>query len=592
MKTYASISLSIGVLLIVACAQPVRRPEEVRHDSITNSIGMTFVHISPGTFTMGSPLNEPGRKGDEGQHQVTLSKGFYLQTSEVTVGQWHTFVQDTGYRSEAETGGGCRIWFHTLSGSKYVMRAQAFWHDSVFSQSEDHPVTCVSWNDAMAFIEWLSQKEDISYRLPTEAEWEYAARAGSITVAFWGDNPSDACRFANVFGIAERQFRDKIFQNLGYSSAANGVNNSSWIDSSCDDGYKETSPVGHFQPNAFGLYDMLGNVWEWCQSWYGEYPPGVVTDSIGPSKSLDRVLRGGAWNHAPDNIRSAMRHFGLPRDRSNGVGFRIVRDISIRDSSENDSNEVSDESIKKLLNLSGLTAQVNQFPGVIKEGMRQAKQQGAAIPDAEFRAMLRCVDESILSSEMLEGIRSSLKKSINEDEAQDLLAWYESDLGKEITAAEERASTPEAYRQMMKEAQSLLTNTERVEFAERFDGLFGGTEMTMDLQEISALAVYSAIMSAMQPGVPLNLDPFKAQMDAASARTRAAIEQMVVASYVYSYQGIDTEKLKKYEAFLNKPIASKFNRIIMTSIKSEFETSISKWAVALVLMFKNKRQQI
>jgi hypothetical protein len=253
--------------------------------------------------------------------------------------------------------------------------------------------------------------------------------------------------------------------------------------------------------------------------------------------------------------------------------------------------DVSDESINKLLDLSGLTMQVDQFPDLIKAGMEQAKQQGTPIPDSEYRSMVKSADESILPSEIIAGIRVSLKKSINEKEAQKLLAWYESNLGKEITHAEESASTPEAYQQMMHSAQSLLANSERVEFANRLDVLLGATDMTMGIQEHTSIAVYSAIMTAMQPDTPLNLEPFKAQMDAASVQTRAAVKQMVTISFVYSYENIETNNLKQYETFLNDVTTMKFNKTIMDSMNRELESSVSKWADLLAQTFKSKKQQ-
>lgn len=239
---------------------------------------------------------------------------------------------------------------------------------------------------------------------------------------------------------------------------------------------------------------------------------------------------------------------------------------------------VSDESIDKLLDLSGLTNQVGQFPGLIKTGVEQAKQQGSPITDGEYSVIVNSIDKSILASEIIEGIRTAVKSSIGEKELQQLLVWYESDLGKEITLAEENASTPQAYQQMMQSAQSLLQNTERVEFANRLDMLLGATDMTMDLQRSTGIAVYSAVMTVMQPDTPVNIDAFEAQMDAASEQTRAAIKQVVNISYVYSYQDIEVTKLKKYESFLNDGTTQKFNKTIMESMSKGLESSISNFA--------------
>lgn len=248
--------------------------------------------------------------------------------------------------------------------------------------------------------------------------------------------------------------------------------------------------------------------------------------------------------------------------------------------------DVSDESINKLLVLSGLTVQFEQFPGLVKAGMAQAKQQGTPIPEAEYNSMVNSVDESFIPSEIIEQTRVNIKKTINEKEAEKLLAWYESDLGAEITRAEESASTPEAYQEMMHSAQSLLSNSEQVEFAHRLDSLLGATDMTMEIQKYSGIAVYSAIMTAMQPGLPIDMEPLKSQMDATSDQTRVAVQQMVTLSFVYAYRNIESEKLIKYENFLNNATTMKFNKVIMNSMNKGFESSVTKWADALAQIFK------
>lgn len=248
---------------------------------------------------------------------------------------------------------------------------------------------------------------------------------------------------------------------------------------------------------------------------------------------------------------------------------------------------VSDETITRILDLSGLTEQVGQFPGLIKAGMEQARQQGANISDAQFSAMVSSVDRSILPSDTIESIKGSLRKSMTEAEASQLLSWYESDLGKEITRAEEKASSPEAYQQMMQGAQSLLADTERVNFAKRLDALVGATDMGLHLQEYSGIAVYSAVMAINQPGVPLNIEPFKAQMEAAGAQTRAAMEQMVIISYVYAYQGIEKDKLAKYEEFLNSPATTRFNKTVTNGISRGLEESVSRWAGELASVLQS-----
>jgi len=261
----------------------------------TNSIGMTFVYIKPGIFIMGSPPNEPGRDSDETQHKVMLSRGFYMGETEVTVGQWRTFSKDTGYKTEAETGGGTHFW-----KGMWVKKAGIYWENPDLVQSENHPVTCVSWNDVQEFIRWFNRKEGTGrYRLPTEAEWEYAARAGTST----------------PFNTGKCLSTDQA--NYDGSSPL----------SDCSKGsYRETTVrTGTFAPNALGLYDMHGNVWEWCQDWYGTYPPGSVTDPAGPSSGSKRVIRSGSWYFFERRCRSADRFGITPNRRSNNVGFRLCR---------------------------------------------------------------------------------------------------------------------------------------------------------------------------------------------------------------------------------------------------------------------------
>jgi len=250
--------------------QRVKPLEPTPAKSLTSAIGMKFVYIQPGTFMMGSPANEPGRDDDEKQHHVTLTKGFYMQTTEVTQGQWTEVMGNNPSKFK-----NCGV---------------------------DCPVEKVSWNDVQQFINKLNQREGSStYRLPTEAEWEYSARAGSDTA------------FAKS-GISELK--------CGYD---NNLDAMGWY---CGNANKKTHAVAQKQPNAWGLYDMHGNVYEWCQDWFGDYPSGTVTDPTGPSGGSDRVSRGGGWNGDARWCRSASRSKSNP-GRGNGVkGFRLLRNPS------------------------------------------------------------------------------------------------------------------------------------------------------------------------------------------------------------------------------------------------------------------------
>ncbi len=236
---------------------------------ITNSLGMVFVYIKPGTFMMGSPSSEVGRDNYEKQHKVTLTKSFYMQTTEVTQGQW-----------------------------KAIMGENPSWFDNC---GDDCPVERVSWNDVQKFIHKLNlQSSGKTYRLPTEAEWEYACRAGTTTPFNTGN-----C--------------------LSTTQANYDGQNTYWRCSKGKDRDKSIS-VATFKPNVWKLYDMHGNVWEWCQDWYADnYPTGSIVDPVGPDTGKARVIRGGGWDGGEKFARSAFRRRYIPDSHPYGTGFRLVR---------------------------------------------------------------------------------------------------------------------------------------------------------------------------------------------------------------------------------------------------------------------------
>jgi len=253
--------------------------------TFTNSIGMKFVYIPPGTFMMGSPSRERGRDLDETIHQVTLTKGFYMGVTEVTQRQWKTVKGDNP------------------SGFKKC--------------GDDCPVDEVSGDKVKKFIQALNQLEGAdNYRLPTEAEWEYACRAGSTTAFASGDIRKIGCSY------------DPNLDAIG------------WY---CGNSRDKPHPVARKKPNAWGLYDMHGNVAEWCQDWYGEYPSGPVTNPTGtslgtsPSESiiskvapLTRVIRGGSCMYFAKRCRSANRDQAYATKGKTAVGFRLVREAESR----------------------------------------------------------------------------------------------------------------------------------------------------------------------------------------------------------------------------------------------------------------------
>jgi len=289
----------------IASVKPAAAQPKLRDRYSEPLTGAEFVYIPPGEFMMGSPENEPERCDDETLHRVRLTRGFYMQTTQVTVGQWRIFVKNTGFKSQAETEGGTFVW----TGSKIELDKRYYWDNPLFSHADSHPVTCVSWNDAQAFITWLNRSLDSArlsgvgersrtYSLPTEAEWEYACRAGTSTPFSFG-----------VCLSADQANYDGNYPLKG-----------------CPKGkYREkTVPAASFLSNAWGLYDMHGNVWEWCQDWYEDYSSGPVTDPMGPDRGSNRVFRGGSWHSIAQYCRSERRYRYSPGARINNLGFRPV----------------------------------------------------------------------------------------------------------------------------------------------------------------------------------------------------------------------------------------------------------------------------
>ncbi len=307
------------VLLLLGCfscthgiiSNPKIETKFLKNISYTNSLGMEFAYIAPGIFMMGSPTNETGRSNDETLHRVTLTSGFYLQATEVTVGQWREFVRNTNYKTEAEKSGGA----YTRTEEHWIKKGGIFWDSPGFSQSEQHPVTCISWDDAQAFVKWLNRKENSIYRLPTEAEWEYACRTGTNTPFSFGSCLS-----------TDQANYDGLYPLVG--CAEKGVSR------------KHTLPVASLAPNAWGLYDMHGSVWEWCQDWWGLYPSDSATDPKGPSLGSRwipaRVNRGGSWFCSAWKCRSGYRFNYPPTASDNTLGFRLVRVHDVEALSPND----------------------------------------------------------------------------------------------------------------------------------------------------------------------------------------------------------------------------------------------------------------
>ena len=266
-----------------------------------------MVAVPSGTFMMGSPAGEEGRHGDEGPvHEVTIAAPFAIGRYEVTVSEFGRFVEETGYSA------GSSCW--TYEDGKPEDRADRGWRYPGFGQGGSHPVACVSWDDAQAYVAWLSEQTGKAYRLPSESEWEYAARAGTATARHWGEGESGQCRHANG---ADPSVKER------YSNWPVPV-------SSCRDGHVHTAPVGSFRANGWGLHDMLGNAWEWTEDcWNGSYA-GAPSDGSawGHGNCAERVLRGGSWDLDPSTLRAAYRNRKSTGIRLHGNGFRVARTLA------------------------------------------------------------------------------------------------------------------------------------------------------------------------------------------------------------------------------------------------------------------------
>ncbi len=335
--------LDAAALAIVAalagCSGSGEQSSKERVVDLGGGDKMAFVLIPPGSFTMGTTEAQvkaalarwPEKKedafaGEKPTRKVTLSKALWMGQHEVTVGQFRRFVEATGHKTDAERGTKFQGAFvvygevdRDVGGAIAVRRSHvgmkddATWRNPYFKQTDEHPVVCVSWNDARAFADWLNATDRArpagsSYRLPTEAEWEYACRAGTTTWYQWGDDPGAGKGWCNVKDLAA----EVIFGSRGGKVFQ-------W-----DDGFVYTAPVGSFRASSFGLHDMHGNVGEWCEDWHGAYRSGDQTDPVGPASGEKRVLRGGSWLDLPDSMRSTHRSPDGPHCRDNYNGFRLV----------------------------------------------------------------------------------------------------------------------------------------------------------------------------------------------------------------------------------------------------------------------------
>ena len=263
-----------------------------------------MVVIPTGTFVMGSPDHETAKDNNEGpRHALKLTRRFAVGKYEVTRDEYGMFVNETGH----DTPGGCSVW----DGEDWTKDGHRSWRDPGYSQTGRDPAVCINWHDAKTYVDWLSRKTGKDYRLLSESEWEYVARAGTGTQRYWGDLSEGAiCHKANGAG-SETSLK--------------------WRNETCSDGHTRTSPVGTFGPNGWGPYDMIGNAWEWVEDcWHNDYM-GAPSDGSAWTSGGNcgkRVLRGGSWINSSEDLRSANRLRFSPRNRLSSFGFRIARMLS------------------------------------------------------------------------------------------------------------------------------------------------------------------------------------------------------------------------------------------------------------------------
>ena len=276
------------------------------------SLGPKMVMIPDGSFCMDDMKGE-GRNEEQPTSRVSMNHQFAMGKNEVTVAEFRRFVKATGYNTEAEKGKEKGCWVY--KDAHWEKPEDANWRNPYFPQNDDHPVVCVSWNDAVAYAKWLSEQTNQQYDLPIEAKWEYAARAKTTTQRYWEEgNDNNACHYANVADQTSQeqtsQSKKHFFSWIMQTEKPKKELSSRDIHN-CIDGYIYTAAVGSFKKNNFGLYDMLGNVWEWCADPWDE--------------NSFRVIRGGAWSSKPKYVQAAFSFGYSSEDRYHDVGFRLSR---------------------------------------------------------------------------------------------------------------------------------------------------------------------------------------------------------------------------------------------------------------------------
>ncbi len=272
-----------------------------------------MVVIPKGSVYIGSYEEEIGRKkGERNRVKATIKKSFAIARTEVTLGQYRAFMTETKYKSNvAYWKGEPLVGCNYFDGKSYGYVADHNWQNPGYPQREDDPVVCVSWSDANAYANWLTNKTGRTYRVPSTVEFEYASRAGSSSPWFWGTDPEDACEYANV---GDRAFAEKFPTRESFP---------------CTDGYVFTTKVGRFKPNSFGLYDMVGNAWEWTNDCFQTDLTSAPVDGTSWIDNTEeactwRTPKGGSWISGITWSRAAVRSRDGADYRSFMLGFRVA----------------------------------------------------------------------------------------------------------------------------------------------------------------------------------------------------------------------------------------------------------------------------
>ena len=275
-----------------------------------------MVVIPPGTFQMGSDHIEPMRGGEmrpQGPvRTVSIAKPFAAGKYEVTIGQWRAFMADTGHQASD-----CRAWGGERASMGYSFEDPDFGRPVL----DEEPMMCIYWTEAQQYVQWLSEKTGENYRLLTEAEWEYAARGGVDTEWFWGNDDSKICEYGNIFDQVAAQNPELV---AGSGTAVS-------MAAPCEDGYDLVAPVGQYKPNGYGLYDTVGNVWEWTQDCSPTFYPAEPVD--GSAYEVEgvcekRAIRGGSWRSRVSRHKPFFRGRDPELTSYHLFGFRVARDVN------------------------------------------------------------------------------------------------------------------------------------------------------------------------------------------------------------------------------------------------------------------------